>query len=158
MSNTSQPSSAAQITRESSRNRSESLMDRERERERERAYEPAENTSLSCISYTAVYTREKEHILCFILKEDVGFQLFSGVIFTFTHLADAFIQSNLQCIKAIHFFPECVSWELNPLPFALQTQCSTTEPQEQLYYCCKTKTKPIKNTKTNKKLKSILTL
>ncbi len=25
----------------------------------------------------------------------------------------------------------CVPWELNPLPFALQTQCSTTEPQEQ---------------------------
>lgn len=53
-------------------------------RERERAYEPAENTSLSCISYTAVYTREKEHIFCFIsflLNEDVGFQLFSGVIF-----------------------------------------------------------------------------
>ncbi len=25
----------------------------------------------------------------------------------------------------------CVPWELNPQPFALQTQCSTTEPQEQ---------------------------
>ncbi len=24
----------------------------------------------------------------------------------------------------------CVPWELNPLPFALLTQCSTTEPQE----------------------------
>ncbi len=27
----------------------------------------------------------------------------------------------------------CVSWELNPQPFALLTQCSTTEPQEQEY-------------------------
>ncbi len=52
--------------------------------------------------------------------------------FTFMHLADAFIQSDLQCIQAIHFFfiSMCVPWELNPQPFALLTQCSTTEPQE----------------------------
>ncbi len=32
--------------------------------------------------------------------------------FTFMHLADAFIQSDLQCIQAIHFFISmCVSWE-----------------------------------------------
>ncbi len=49
------------------------------------------------------------------------------------HLADAFIQSDLQCIQAIHFFfiSMYVPWELNPQPFALLTQCSTTEPQEQ---------------------------
>ncbi len=47
------------------------------------------------------------------------------------HLADAFIQSDLQCIQAIHFLISmCVPWELNPRPFALLTQCSTTEPQE----------------------------
>ncbi len=48
------------------------------------------------------------------------------------HLADAFIQKDLQCIQAIHFFfiSMCVPWELNPQPFALLTQCSTTEPQE----------------------------
>ncbi len=51
------------------------------------------------------------------------------------HLADAFIQSDLQCIQVIHFFfiSTCVPWELNPQPFALLTQCSTTEPQEHLY-------------------------
>ncbi len=49
------------------------------------------------------------------------------------HLADAFIQSDLQCIQATHFFISmCVPWELNPQPFVLLTQCSTTEPQEQL--------------------------
>ncbi len=49
------------------------------------------------------------------------------------HLADAFIQSDLQCIQAIHFCQYvCVPWELNPQPFALLTQCSTTEPQELL--------------------------
>ncbi len=48
------------------------------------------------------------------------------------HLADAFIQSDLQCIQAIDFFISmCVPWELNPQRFALLTQCSTTEPQEQ---------------------------
>ncbi len=42
------------------------------------------------------------------------------------HLADAFIQSDLQCIQAIHFFISmCVPWELNPQP-------STTEPQKYL--------------------------
>ncbi len=56
--------------------------------------------------------------------------------FTFMHLADAFIQSDLQCIQAIHFFffiSMCVPWELNPRPFALLTQCSTTEPQEHIF-------------------------
>ncbi len=48
------------------------------------------------------------------------------------HLADTFIQSDLQCIQAIHFLFQyvCVPWELNPQPFVLQMQCSTTEPQE----------------------------
>ncbi len=47
------------------------------------------------------------------------------------HLADAFIQSDLQCILAIRFFISiCVPWELNPQPFALLMQCSTTEPQK----------------------------
>ncbi len=37
--------------------------------------------------------------------------------FTFMHLADAFIQSDLQCIQAIHFFVNTfVPWESNPQP------------------------------------------
>ncbi len=48
--------------------------------------------------------------------------------FTFMHLADAFIQSDLQCIQVIHLHSTCVSWESNPQPFAQLTQCSTTEP------------------------------
>ncbi len=36
------------------------------------------------------------------------------------HLADAFIQSNLHCIQAIHFFYQYVrSLGMNPRPFAL---------------------------------------
>ncbi len=53
---------------------------------------------------------------------------------TFMHLADAFIQSDLQAIISYiftYFFSMCVPWESNPQPFALLTQCSTTEPQEQ---------------------------
>ncbi len=49
----------------------------------------------------------------------------AGYTFTFMHLADAFIQNDLQYIQVMH-----VPWELNPQPFALLTQCSTTEPQE----------------------------
>ncbi len=50
------------------------------------------------------------------------------------HLADAFIQSDLQCIQAIQFITMCVPWDLNPQPFALLTQCSTTEPQEHMHF------------------------
>ncbi len=46
--------------------------------------------------------------------------------FTFTHLADAFIQSDLQLHSG--YISMCVPWESNPQPFALLTQCSTTEP------------------------------
>ncbi len=47
------------------------------------------------------------------------------------HLADAFIQSDLQCIQVIHFFCQYVcSLGIEPTTFALLTQCSTTEPQE----------------------------
>ncbi len=51
--------------------------------------------------------------------------------FTFMHLADAFIQSDLQLHSGYTvFISMCVPWESNPQPFALLTQCSTTEPQE----------------------------
>ncbi len=46
------------------------------------------------------------------------------------HLADAFIQSELQCIQAIHLYCQYVcSLGIEPTTFALLTQCSTTEPQ-----------------------------
>ncbi len=40
----------------------------------------------------------------------------------FMHLADGFIQSDLQCIQAIYLFSMCVHWELNPTTFMLLTQ------------------------------------
>ncbi len=43
--------------------------------------------------------------------------------FTFMHLADAFIQSDLQCIQVIHLLSVCVPWELNPQP--LRCKCSS---------------------------------
>ncbi len=46
------------------------------------------------------------------------------------HLADAFIQ------RSKHFVIMCVTWEFNPQPFALLTQCSTTEPQEHFIHIC----------------------
>ncbi len=55
-----------------------------------------------------------------------------GNIFTFMHLADAFIQSDLQGM--IFFVSMCISGELNPQRFVLVTHCSTTEPQGQYIY------------------------
>ncbi len=46
------------------------------------------------------------------------------------HLADAFIQSDLQYIQVIHFFVSMCSLGIEPTTLALLTQCSTTEPQE----------------------------
>ncbi len=46
------------------------------------------------------------------------------------HLADAFIQSDLQCIQAIHFCQYVCSLGIEPTTFALLTQCSTIEPQK----------------------------
>ncbi len=47
------------------------------------------------------------------------------------HLADAFIQATYSGYT-FHFFVSM--WEFNPKPFALLTQCSTTEPQEQKWH------------------------
>ncbi len=45
--------------------------------------------------------------------------------FTFMHLADAFIQSDLQCIQAIHFFfVSMCSLGIEPTTFVLLAQCS----------------------------------
>ncbi len=47
------------------------------------------------------------------------------------HLADAFIQSDLQCIQVIHFFVStCVPWQSNPQPLRCYHNALTTEPQE----------------------------
>ncbi len=51
------------------------------------------------------------------------------------HLADAFIQSDIQ---AIYLLLVCVPWELNPQHFALLTQCFTNEPQKLDIYIYKT--------------------
>ncbi len=44
------------------------------------------------------------------------------------HLADAFIQSDLQLHCLYIFISMCVPWESNPQTFALLMQCSTTLP------------------------------
>ncbi len=62
----------------------------------------------------------------------VGRQTCGEFTFTFMHLADAFIQSDLQ---AIHLYCQYVcSLGIEPTTFALLTQCSTTEPQEHMSF------------------------
>ncbi len=47
--------------------------------------------------------------------------------FTFMHLADAFIQRDLQYIQVINFFVVNVcSLEIEPTTFAVLKQCSTS--------------------------------
>ncbi len=54
---------------------------------------------------------------------------------THLHLSDAFIQSNLHCIQAVHLYCQYVcSLGIEPTTFALVMQCSTTEPQEHTPY------------------------
>ncbi len=60
--------------------------------------------------------------------------------FTFMHLADAFIQSDLQCIQVMHVLSVCMcSLGIEPTTFALLTQCSnhwatgTHVPQEHMF-------------------------
>ncbi len=60
---------------------------------------------------------------------------YSYFVFTFMHLADAFIQSDLQLHSGYTFLISmCVPWESNPQPFALLMQCSTTEPHRNIIY------------------------
>ncbi len=58
----------------------------------------------------------------------IAYNIASSLVFTFMHLADAFIQSDLQLHCLYIFISMCVPWESNPQPFALLTQCPTTEP------------------------------
>ncbi len=50
--------------------------------------------------------------------------------FTFMHLEDAFIQSDLQVFRLYIFCQHVCFLGIEPTTFALLTQCSTTEPQE----------------------------
>ncbi len=47
------------------------------------------------------------------------------------HLSDALSKATYSAFRLYMFISMCVPWESNPQPFALLTQCSTTEPQEQ---------------------------
>ncbi len=51
---------------------------------------------------------------------------FTNLVYIYIYaVSSAFIQSELQCIQAIHFFISmCVPWEFNPQPFLLLMQCS----------------------------------
>ncbi len=64
-------------------------------------------------------------ILLFLLLKSFFVLFIHNTHFTFTHLTDAFIQSDLQCIQAIHLYCQYVcSLGIEPTTFALLTQCS----------------------------------
>ncbi len=56
--------------------------------------------------------------------------------FTFMYLADTFIQSDLQCIQAIHLYCQYMcSLGIEPTTFALQTQCSNHWATGTMWLC-----------------------
>ncbi len=63
-----------------------------------------------------LFAQKKLDNICFLFN--------CHITFIFMHLADAFIQSDLQCIQDIHFCQYVCSRESNPQPFTLLTQCS----------------------------------
>ncbi len=73
------------------------------------------DVTVSCISWSMIM-----QVLC--------------CTFTFMHLADAFIQSDLQCIQAIHIFVSTCSVGNEPTTFALLTQCSNHWATGTLWY------------------------
>ncbi len=75
---------------------------------------------------------------CQIFTEKTTFTFIS----IYLHLADTFIQSDLQCYT-FFFVSMCVPWESNPQPLRCLRNALTTEPQEH-------KDKHKKNTKTPK--------
>ncbi len=64
------------------------------------------------------------YVYIYIYISGVTFHRYGSIFtFTFMHLADGFFAFRLHI-----FISTCDPWESNPQPFALQTQCSTTEP------------------------------
>ncbi len=84
------------------------------------------------------------YMTCFWWK---AWQMFVNRFFQTVHLSDSAFLFYIYAFSR-RFYPKgltehsgytfivstCVPWESNPQPFALLTQCSTTEPQEQLFY------------------------
>ncbi len=66
-----------------------------------------------------------------ILRGYKGTPAHNKVYIYFYAFSRRFYPKRLTVHSGYHFFVSmCVPWELNPQPFALLTQCSTTEPQE----------------------------
>ncbi len=65
------------------------------------------------------------------MKDFESNQCWVHLHFTFMHLGRCFNPKWLTVHSGYTIFVSmCVPWELNPQPFVLLTQCSTTEPQE----------------------------
>ncbi len=75
---------------------------------------------LSKYMWDVIYSVVKNHcLLRSEMKEPYKVKKASSTItvaFTFMHLADAFIQSDLHCIQVtvLHFISSCFPWESNP--------------------------------------------
>ncbi len=83
--------------------------------------------------------RQKGHSV----EENKGFHLLlnnfickhiTSLLFTFTFMQTLLSNATYSTFRLyIFFISMCVPWESNPQPFALLTQCSTTEPAGTLW-------------------------
>ncbi len=89
--------------------------------------------SLTCAFYHNMdFRKNAKHLMCELTTEWIfgSAQSYFALTFTFTfmHLADAFIQSDLHCIQVTvsTFYQLLLSLGIEPMILALLTPCSTS--------------------------------
>ncbi len=86
------------------------------------------NGYIRYIRFTLFHLKVKTESCC-ILELTVSESLNVTITFTFMHLADAFIQSDLHCIQvtvSTFFYQLLLSLGIEPMILALLTPCSTS--------------------------------
>jgi len=91
---------------------------------------PVNHHQSNCLKWTLgfnyVFVHQYIRRQCYLVFFTFNCSLLNTTI-TFSHLSEAFIQSNLHCIQDTHFSNSCISWESNPwlwccLHYAIQPQ------------------------------------
>ncbi len=81
-----------------------------------------------------IYTESKQHCVPFDTRDWGGSDpAYFRSAFTFTFIRRFYTKRLTIAFRLYIFFSMCVPWESNPQPFALLTQCSTTEPHRNTF-------------------------
>ncbi len=83
------------------------------------------NRSQFALIFNSVHSHFRQILMHTFLTKDCVLTLITYIYQTLLSKA------TYSAFRLLHFIVSmCVPWELNPQPFVLLTQCSTTEPQE----------------------------